>query len=150
MTDMLNGCGMDCNNYSQTLIGWAGNGTAPAYIVFGSLGQEYGTNAVAARDLLINLRYWSIGGDAASGTDCSATASILENEISIELFPNPASDKFTITTSTPTSALINTANGATLSTVELNGETVVDVSNYAPGVYFIRTTEGQTLKFIKE
>jgi len=55
-----------------------------------------------------------------------------------------------ITVSYPTSAEITASNGAILKTLALEGVKTIDVSTYAPGVYFIRTAEGQTVKFIKE
>jgi hypothetical protein len=147
---MFSFTGMDCYNYSQTLIGWAANSNTPNTLTLGATGLQYGTNAVSARDLLINTKGWTISGDAASGTDCSSTASLEEYDNRIELYPNPASNQLTIKTSLPNSGMITATSGAILTTLYLNGETTIDVSTYAPGVYFIRTTEGQTVKFIKE
>lgn len=71
-------------------------------------------------------------------------------EILVDVYPNPSSDVITISASSSTSAEITSSNGSTLANLKLNGETTVDVSTYAPGVYFIRTAEGQTVKFIKQ
>jgi uncharacterized delta-60 repeat protein len=68
----------------------------------------------------------------------------------IRVFPNPANAVLNIQNSGFTTAVISTLNGVILSTLELNGETTIDVSTYSPGVYFILTAEGQTVKFIKE
>jgi hypothetical protein len=73
-----------------------------------------------------------------------------EMTMNILVSPNPASNLLKINTATPTSAMITSANGTIMSNLELNGQAQVDVSTYAPGVYFIRTAEGQTVKFIKE
>jgi uncharacterized delta-60 repeat protein len=70
------------------------------------------------------------------------------NQLSI--FPNPGSGLITLAVNQPTSAVFTSANGAILAHLELNGESSIDVSTYAPGIYFIRTAEGQTVKFIKE
>jgi surface protein len=263
MSNMLSNSGMDCYNYSQTLIGWAANSNTPNSLGLGASGRQYGTNAVAARDILVNTKGWSINGDAASGTDCSTaaptpaltvtanmsafaqtlgvpspeqsftvsgsdltdnitvtaptnyevsltsgsgfassvqvnqtggtvpsttiyvrlnatavgahsgnitltsgalsetvgvtgnttqnTSGINENALNqLFIFPNPASNSVNLIAAQPTTAVFMSANGAILSTLELNGETTIDVSTYAPGVYFIRTAEGQTVKFVKE
>lgn len=73
-----------------------------------------------------------------------------EMTMNIVVSPNPASNLLKINTVTPTSAMITSANGTIMSNLELYGNAQVDVSTYAPGVYFIRTLEGQTVKFIKE
>jgi len=70
----------------------------------------------------------------------------------MKVYPSPANDFINISNEGPTVAMayIANSNGAILSKLELNGETTIDVSTYAPGVYFIHTTEGHTVKFIKE
>jgi surface protein len=71
MFGMLDNCGMSCSNYSATLVGWAANsgiGT-PDLAGFGAAGLQYGTNAVAARNILLG-KGWLINGDAPSGTEC--------------------------------------------------------------------------------
>jgi hypothetical protein len=73
-----------------------------------------------------------------------------EVTLNVVVSPNPASNLLKIKTSTPTSAMITSANGTIMSSLELNGNAQLDVSTYAPGVYFIRTAEGQTVKFVKE
>jgi len=68
----------------------------------------------------------------------------------LQVQPNPANNFALITTSKPTTAFITSTNGSILSSLDLNGETTIDVSTFAPGIYFIRTSEGETVKFIKE
>lgn len=151
MSNMVDNSGIDCNHYSQTLIGWAANSNTPNNLTFGAIDRQYGTNAIAARDLLTNTKGWTINGDATSGTDCLSTANLEMNTIShLSIFPNPGSGMITLSVNQPTSAVFMSANGAILANLELNGETSIDVSTHAPGVYFFRTSEGQTVKFIKE
>nr|WP_287422408.1 BspA family leucine-rich repeat surface protein [Candidatus Brachybacter algidus] len=68
---MLYNCGMDCFNYSSTLIGWNSNPLTPTGRTLGAPGMQYGTNAVAARTNLVSAKGWSIWGDTPSGSDCS-------------------------------------------------------------------------------
>ncbi|TNE77275.1 MAG: T9SS type A sorting domain-containing protein [Bacteroidetes bacterium] len=95
---------------------------------------------------------------ALTGNDISAlfnapdpTLDVKENAlVTLKAFPNPAHNLLTISGSENATAVLTSANGLVVETIELNGETTIDVSSYAPGVYFIRTQDGQTVKFIKE
>jgi surface protein len=70
MYDMLNNCGMDCANYSATLSGWANNPATPVNRQLGALGLKYGTNAIAARNILTIDKAWTITGDIAADEAC--------------------------------------------------------------------------------
>jgi hypothetical protein len=69
---MLDNSGLDCDNYSATLIGWNNNPATPNGRTLGASGRQYGTNAVAARTNLDIAKAWTINGDAASGLPCPA------------------------------------------------------------------------------
>jgi hypothetical protein len=73
-----------------------------------------------------------------------------EVTMSITIFPNPLSNQLQINAPMPTSAVITAANGAVMNNLELINNIQVDISTYAPGIYFIRTAGGQTVKLIKE
>ncbi len=73
MTNMLNNSGMDCNNYSATLIGWSANPLTPSNRSLGAIGRQYGTNADAARINLDIAKGWTITGDTPSGSSCVAS-----------------------------------------------------------------------------
>jgi hypothetical protein len=64
--------------------------------------------------------------------------------------PNPASDLITIISSEITQAYITSLNGNVIERVSINGDAIVDVSNYKSGVYFVRTLSGLTSIFIKQ
>ncbi len=70
MAEMLDNSGLDCDNYSATLIGWANNNPTTTNMELGAFGLTYGTNAVAARNTLVNDRGWDIGGDIAGTVPC--------------------------------------------------------------------------------
>ncbi len=74
--------GMDCNNYSATLIGWSANPSTPNSRMLGATGRQYGTDAVAARTNLTATKGWTITGDTPSGSSCGAG--------SITILPQPA------------------------------------------------------------
>lgn len=68
---MLDNTGMDCINYSATLIGWSSNPSTPNGRTLEATGRQYGTNAVAARSNLTTTKGWTITGDAPSGSVCA-------------------------------------------------------------------------------
>jgi surface protein len=60
---MLQGSGMDCNNYSATLIGWNANTSTPNNLNLGFNGRSYTSVAASSRDNLINTKGWTILDD---------------------------------------------------------------------------------------
>jgi surface protein len=68
LTSMLNGSGMDCSNYSATLIGWNANPSVPTGRNLGASGRTYGSAATTARANLIGAKGWTISGDALNAT----------------------------------------------------------------------------------
>lgn len=81
MSNMLDNCGMNTENYSRTLIGWANsvdaNGDLPSSRVLGATGRTYNAtayvsgqtynDAVAARAYLTGAApdpAWTISGDS--------------------------------------------------------------------------------------
>jgi surface protein len=160
LNNMLSNCGMGCNNYSATLIGWNANALTPNGRNLGALGLQYGTNAVAARNNLINGHAWAITGDYACG--CSCLLGIEENEKNDFFFninPNPVKDEITVSSK-------QFGVGSTIKVFDVFGKTVfekriknqdtslkIDVSRFASGIYFVKvTTDTGTVvkKFIKE
>jgi gliding motility-associated-like protein len=71
LANMLDNSGMDCNNYSATLLGWNANPLTPNGRTLGANGRQYGTNAVAARTNLTATKGWTIVGDTPSGAVCA-------------------------------------------------------------------------------
>lgn len=76
---MLSFSGMDCNNYSRTLIGWAGNPDLLMNVKLGADGLKYGTAAVNAREKLRTVNRWSIT-DAGTGT-CLVTLPVYFGDV---------------------------------------------------------------------
>jgi surface protein len=71
LTLMLSYAGLNCTNYSATLIGWAANPATPSGRSLGAHGRQYGTSAVAARTYLDIDKGWTFTSDVASGATCS-------------------------------------------------------------------------------
>ncbi|MBK7127933.1 MAG: T9SS type A sorting domain-containing protein [Crocinitomicaceae bacterium] len=78
------------------------------------------------------------------------TAGVHENEsILFDVYPNPAQNELTIITDQLFSFNIVNITGEIISTQYANGKTVIDISDLAPGVYFIQTQNGQVQRFVK-
>ncbi|WP_289035970.1 BspA family leucine-rich repeat surface protein, partial [uncultured Flavobacterium sp.] len=81
MAYMLNNSGMDCQNYSFTLQGWANNPNTPTGRNLGAQGIQYGTNTLSARTTLTTDKGWTITGDSASGQSCGLDQTITANDM---------------------------------------------------------------------
>jgi len=68
LTGMLDSCGMNCLNYSNTLIGWKSNNPNVNNRLLGASGLNYNNTAIVAHDSLIYKQGWTIndGGTLAS------------------------------------------------------------------------------------
>ncbi|MEM6830075.1 MAG: T9SS type A sorting domain-containing protein, partial [Bacteroidota bacterium] len=165
MSNMLRNSGMDCENYSSTLIGWSENNPNVTGRSLGAEGLQYGTNAEAARDVLVNERGWTITGDSPSGTDCSvsSTARISNTEdiatpasdtsfdLVLRIFPNPAKQNITIESGEKQTIELIGLDGRTLLERKLQpGITTLDLTDYPSGVYLIHTGSGQMHKVVKQ
>ena len=76
LTFMLQNSGIDCANYSASLIGWNTNFPTLSNINLGAQGRLYGTNAISARNDLL-AKNWTFVGDGPSGTVCSIVLPII-------------------------------------------------------------------------
>ena len=150
MSSMLDNSGIDCVTYGNIITSWSVNSTLPSGITVGVLNLSYDQASAILRDQIISVLGWTFVGDTNIGSDCASVGLEDERFVRLVLYPNPTNGILKIQTTDTNSGSITTANGSILSIIELNGETTIDVSTYAPGVYFIRTSEGQTVKFIKE
>ena len=71
LTQMLDNSGLDCNKYTQTLIGWSNNPTIPSNRILGATFLEYNTDAQdAVTNLTIN-KGWGFSGHDINSTVAS-------------------------------------------------------------------------------
>lgn len=79
------------------------------------------------------------------------TNSIEENTASqISIVPNPAKSNAVISVEKPTTISVYSMNGVELLNQKIQEEYTLELEGYASGIYFIHTTDGQTLKLVKE
>lgn len=83
--------------------------------------------------------------------DCSAVNGVEEEALNtLNIYPNPSKGNVTIKSNFPTEMSLVDLNGTVLFKTNLIGSTQVDLSEFASGIYFIHTADGQTLKLVKE
>lgn len=86
----LMGAGMDCENFSKTLAGWADNpNTANNIDLDNTTPLTYASNATDKRNILIN-KGWIMSGDTVG--NCLLSSSEIKLSKKILLYPNPAVD----------------------------------------------------------
>jgi hypothetical protein len=124
---------IDCNNGNQAISG--------------ANGQSYTATSNGSYAVEVSLNGCSVV------STCSTITSVGVEEDNLDLIslqPNPTFGILTILVSKPTSAVITSSIGAVVALLELNVETKFDTSVLARGIYYLTTSEGQTVKFVKE
>lgn len=124
---------VDCNNGNQPIAGANGQSFTPT--ANGSYAVEIELNGCSAMSSCVQIS--SVG--------------LEEDELDLlTTQPNPTSGLMMIAVLQPTNAVVSAANGTVIATLKLEGETILDATKFATGVYYLRTDEGQTVKFIKQ
>jgi hypothetical protein len=99
LTDMLNNSGMDCNNYSNMLNGWANEPNCPTSRSLGAKGITYNSTGSVARTLLVTPianggKGWMINGDVFVDNCVLTTIEDHSNTTfsPISISPNPSNN----------------------------------------------------------
>ena len=79
LTFILANSGMDCNNYSATLQGWAANPITPPGRSLGANGKIYNANAVGDRNTLTTSKGWTITGDSLANITTTPSTNVSPN-----------------------------------------------------------------------
>ncbi|PWN63871.1 BspA family leucine-rich repeat surface protein [Chryseobacterium viscerum] len=143
--------GINCENYSKTLLGWADNPNTANNVSLGSLiGIKYASNVSDKRDILIN-KGWILGGDAVGS--CLLSSSDLKLNKKPLLYPNPAVDDIHIEgLSDIKNYKIYDASGRLVKEGNPNNE-MINVSSLPKGNYMIQLIMKEktvSSKFIKK
>jgi len=148
----LSNSGMDCNNYYESLNGWANNSLTPIAKNIGVLGLQYATNTVQPRNILMNDKNWSFNGDIFSETNC------LLNNLDfvfdkVIIFPNPTTDFLYVTSTNDFVRYeIYDAVGKKVATNDFQQHIVTQ--NLSQGNYILKlydkNNQKYTTKFIKK
>jgi surface protein len=141
LANLFEGSGMNCENYSATLIGWQQNNPNVKGRAMLATGLKYGTNAVAARNALINTQNWQISGDLPSGTLCSSSSTDVKNEEKgLNIYPNPTSGiiLFNSDGQDLKNLEIRSLDGKLMLFVPELKDNSLDASHLMPGIYQLK------------
>lgn len=148
----LSGSGLDCDNYSDTLVGWADNPNTANNINLGPLNSlTYSVDIIPKRNILLG-KGWTITGDTVG--ECrklSTTESQLKNKGLI--YPNPVENYIYVKNiKDAKNYIITDFSGRIISKDSLTKESI-DVRHLTPGNYILQIItkdKAQTFKFIKK
>ncbi len=142
---MLNYSGLDCQNYSDLLIGWSNNPNIPENMTLGVQNLEYGIDAINARDILLAIG-WEIQGDILD-EGCTVPTRIKNKISKLEwnVYPNPTAGNLQIELSSPVDEQMTFTvfglDGKKMMTeiVPKNQNTIQkDLSNLSKGIYLLQ------------
>ncbi|MDO5656577.1 MAG: BspA family leucine-rich repeat surface protein [Flavobacteriaceae bacterium] len=132
---------MDCNNYSQTLMGWSENPNIATGVQLISIGPIYGDFAVPYRNNLITNKGWTFSGDTydAGCVVNMETAETVEFS-TIRVYPNPATEFIRIESNSGIRSIeIFNANQKLVKAEKSSvNQLTIPLSGLPIGVYFIR------------
>jgi surface protein len=149
---MITQAGLDCNNYSQTLKGWAQNQETPNNLMLGPLSPYvYSPDVSVWRDALVS-KGWTFIGDNIG--ECRMLGVSDRSPASAPtIFPNPAENFIYIKNiSDKKSYVILDASGRIAAKDVLTKDTI-NIGALTPGNYFLQIITKDkihTLKFIKK
>ncbi|HLS12567.1 MAG TPA: BspA family leucine-rich repeat surface protein [Flavobacteriaceae bacterium] len=133
---MFDYSGIDCENYSATLLGWANNSNTNTDIALGAGGMQYSPDVEVYRNILINDLGWAIKRDSEGSCTLSVNS---EKEVTFDLYPNPTND-FVYINGLEGEEYINLydISGKLLkSFTPDNPEVSIDMTDFSSGVYFL-------------
>ncbi|ERJ57376.1 hypothetical protein M472_01215 [Sphingobacterium paucimobilis HER1398] len=147
ISNIFDNSGMDCINYSNTLIGWATNPDTPDDLFLGGEGLTYGTNAQAAHNVLTVAKGWEIADDVAGIEACvSPNLFITEWDLSKNLIAGYI--RFKVEVSGEVSYTWVTTDGTKSGDGTIsNGQTDVYISGLPVGSKVVLNLESQNLKY---
>jgi hypothetical protein len=147
---MLIYCGMSCENYDKTLIGWSKNPEIPENRTLHANNLTY-WQAKDARDMLINEKGWTIYNDNYSECNYQTSVENAHRDEHLLIYPNPVTDILNISNYDSGHADIIDCQGRIAKSIEFKGSGI-DISGLPMGIYciIIRDNNRQIIeKFIK-
>ncbi|WP_294288358.1 BspA family leucine-rich repeat surface protein [uncultured Chryseobacterium sp.] len=152
---MITNSGIDCSNYSNTLVGWAGNPATPSGLnLYSAAPLIYSSPAsVIARNYLVTTKNWSISGDNYSG-ECQSLLGVsdVKTKNDIGIYPNPATDFIFVSNAKAEQFTIFDPSGRTVLRGMLS-DGKIDIRSLVSGNYILQLISDKNirnLKFIKQ
>jgi len=134
LTQMLDNCGMSCENYDNTLIGWNNNPNTPNGRNLDAIGTSYWLSQ-SARNNLVNVKGWTINGDTYQSCNygppmCTSLSSPVNGATNVSVStnlswnaaPGATGYKLTIGTTSGGSDILNNADLGNVTTYDPTGD----------------------------
>ena len=156
MSYMFAGAGLSTANYDATLIGWA-TITSPETAIKSNVNFNAGysiyCNSASARNLLINTYRWTIS-DSGIDFNCASLGTDEFDTRSIKLYPNPTSSVLHFNvgnnlTNQPYK-IVDTLGKVILKGNLNEGDNSINVEQLSKGIYFLKVSDKNASKIIKE
>jgi len=153
------------SSYEFKFVNQADNSAITAYASYVNQRTLAPLNLVAGATYAVSVRAKVLGIWAANfGTLCyikissgskeeSSNENIVEvfvETANIKLFQNPAKTNITFESNTSNQISIYTILGEEIFNSKMQSKTIIDISNFAKGIYFVRSNDGAISKFVKE
>ncbi len=149
---MLDNSGLDCNNYSFTLQGWARDNTDVLNRKLGAGGMQYDTTTTDARNELL-ARGWTIIGDEPSQEPCGTISVNDTANKPVSIYPNPVAFELYVLTDDLVidSYSISSVQGQTMMSEQTasTSKVTIDVSDLPTGMYIISIKADGKLQHIR-
>jgi surface protein len=154
MSTMFYDVGLSTNNYDALLIGWSTispNETPLQPNVFFSGGNSKYCNGATARASIISSYGWTI---TDAGLDCTSLDTETFDAISIKLYPNPVINILNVKVDSNLNnqpyTIIDGLGRVILSGNLEEVETTINVEQLSNGIYYLKVSDNNASKFIKE
>jgi len=149
-TNMFDGVTLSEANYDALLVGWDAQNLLYGASFHGGNSQYCSTAAETARANMIASYFWSV----VDGGPCAALGIEDFKALNIKMFPNPATDKVTITLESEAKYSLMNLTGQLVQEGNLaNGDNTIGLTELPAGLYFLtlETDRGRaTQKVIKQ
>ncbi len=119
--------------------------------VVGSIDPQYGS--YDSQGTIINDPFPTIFDSGGFDLDAvgviNQTLSLDESTMVVQVYPNPARDFVQISTNGPFNYSLLSHNGKVITSGNASNEILLDLSNYAPGIYFLKFEGQKAVRLIK-
>ena len=138
---MFHNSGIDCENYSLTLKGWANNPSTASNITLGAMGMEYSPDAELYRNILVDTRGWNIEGDSVGSCILSVES---DEKVAIDIYPTLTKDVININGLKGSESIkLFDAQGRLLySFIAFGQKETLDLRGFSKGIYFLNIELG--------
>lgn len=148
---IFGGSGINCENYSKTLTGWAENPNTSDNVSLTNLQpMQYAANVAFKRNILIS-KGWTFFGDVLGSCVLKINETAFSNHINI--YPNPASDFIYLKNTKDVKSFIITDFSGRIVLKDYLAKDLINIQSLSSGNYILQLVTSKNIekfKFIKK